>query len=157
MGWARAFHPSYEKTPIMTTTPTVFSLDQLDLGKRCEDAFEFEVTDDATGKGLGIHLTIIGGHAPQVQSFIAKNLNERRVFEQMQEKRGKRAAVRKIEDDIEFGTELAAIRIVGWRGISEPCTFENAVRLCTINPPIKEQILKASEDLANFTKPPAKT
>jgi hypothetical protein len=75
----------------------------------------------------------------------------------MQEKRGKKAVTRSIEEDMEFGTELTAIRVVGWRGISDPFTPEGAIRLCTINPPIKEQILKASDDIANFSKLPAKS
>ncbi len=134
-----------------------FSLDQLDLTKQCEGGFEFEVTDDATGKGTGIFLTVIGSHAPAVQNFTKKALNERRRFDEMQEKRGKKAVTRSIEEDMEFGTELTAIRVVGWRGISDPFTPEGAIRLCTINPPIKEQILKASDDIANFSKLPAKS
>jgi len=131
------------------------SLDQLNLTKQSETSFEFEVVDDATGKGTGIYLSVIGAHSATVQNFIRKSLNERRRFEDMQEKRGKKSSFRPIEEDIEFGTELAAIRVTGWRGISEPFTPEGALKLCTINPPIKEQILKASEDIANFTKPPA--
>lgn len=134
-----------------------FSLDQLDVTKQSEAGYEFEVLDDATGKGTGIFLTVIGAHAPAVQNFTKKTLNARRVFDEMQEKRGKKAATRTIEEDIEFGTELSAIRVVGWRGISDPFTPEGAVRLCTINPPIKEQILKASDDIANFSKLPAKS
>jgi len=134
-----------------------FSLDQLDLTKQCEGGFEFEVLDENTGKGTGIHLTVIGSHAPAVLAFTAKSLNARRVQDEMQEKRGKKAKLRTIEEDIEFGTELAAIRVIGWRGISDAFTPEGAIRLCTINPPIKEQILKASEDLANFTSLPAKS
>lgn len=134
-----------------------FSLDQLDLAKQCESSFEFEVLDDATGKGTGVFLSVIGAHAPAVQNFTKKALNERRRFDEMQEKRGKKAVTRTIEEDIEFGTELASIRVVGWRGISDPFSPENAIRLCTINPPIKEQILKASEDIANFMKSPAKS
>lgn len=134
-----------------------FSLDQLDLAKQCEESYEFEVIDDASGKGTGIYLSVLGAHAATVQNFIKKELNARRRFEDMQEKRGKKAAARTVEEDFAFGTELAAIRVTGWRGISEPFTPEGAIKLCTINPPIKEQILKASEDIANFTQTPAKS
>ena len=68
-----------------------FSLDQLDVTKQSEAGYEFEVLDDATGKGTGIFLTVIGAHAPAVQNFTKKALNARRVFDEMQEKRGKKA------------------------------------------------------------------
>jgi hypothetical protein len=135
----------------------MFSLSDLDVTKQSEAGFEFEVLDDSTGKGVGVHLTVIGAHAPAVQKFTSKKLNERRVFDEMNERRGKKAQIRKIEDDVEFGIELAAIRIVGWRGISDEFTPANAIQLCTVNPTIREQILKASEDLANFTKGSPKT
>ena len=135
----------------------MFSISDLDVTKQSEAGFEFEVQDDSTGKGVGVYLTVIGAHAPAVQKFTSKKLNERRVFDEMNERRGKKGQVRKIEDDVEFGIELAAIRIVGWRGISDEFSQANAVQLCTVNPTIREQILKASEDLANFTKGSHKT
>lgn len=134
----------------------MISLNDLDVSKACEVAHEFEVTDDATGKGTGIFLTVIGGHAPVLAEYSKKTLNERRVADAMHEKkdpRGKRPNVHLVEEDIEFSTELVAMRIVKWRGIAEPYSHENAVRLCTINPPIKEQILAVSEDLKNFPTP----
>ena len=133
-----------------------FSLSDLDVTKQCADGFEFEVTDDATGKGTGVFLTVIGAHAPVVLEFLRKALNARRVFDEMNEKRGKKAASRSIEDDIEFSTEQIAIRVTGWRGISDEFSHAGAMRLCTINPPIREQILRESESLANFTQKPAK-
>ncbi len=135
----------------------MFSIAELDITKQSEAGFEFEVQDDSTGKGVGVYLTVIGAHAPAVQKFTSKKLNERRVFDEMNERRGKKAQVRKIEDDVEFGIELAAIRIVAWRGISDEFSPANAVQLCTVNPTVREQILKASEDLSNFTKGSHKT
>lgn len=134
----------------------MLSLNDLDVSKACEVACEFEVTDEATGKGTGIFLRVIGGHAQVIADFEKKELNARRVAEVMAEKRdprGKNPKVVSIEEDIEFSTELIAMRVVGWRGIEEPYSHENAVKLCTINPPIKEQILAKSNDLKNFPTP----
>lgn len=131
----------------------MFSINDLDVKKSCEKGFEFEVTDDNTGKGTGIFLTVIGGHAQVIADFTKKTLNERRITDAMAEKRdprGKRLHVYKVEEDEIFSTELIAMRIIAWRGIKEEYSHENAVKLCTINPPIREQILKASEDLTNF-------
>lgn len=131
----------------------MFSLDDLDVTKACEKGYEFEVSDDATGKGVGIFLTVLGAHADRITEYTKKSLNERRLEEAMAQKRdprGKRPNVVPIEEDIEFSTELVALRVIGWRGIKEPYSHANAVRLCKSNPAIKEQILKESDNLANF-------
>lgn len=140
----------------------MLSLDDLDVSKACEVAYEFEVKNEITGKGTGVFLTVIGGHAQKILDYSKKEMNARRVAEAMADKRDPRgknpeAKVIPIEQDIEFSTELVAMRIVGWRGISDPYTHENAVRLCKINPPIKEQILAVSEDLKNFPTPFSKS
>lgn len=134
----------------------MYSLNDLDVTKSCEVEHEFEVKDETTGKGTGIFLTVIGSHAQCIQDFTKQEMNARRVAEAMNHKRdprGKAPVVVKIEEDIEFSTRLIAMRITAWRGIQEPFSLENAIRLCTINPPIKEQILAVSEDLKNFPTP----
>jgi hypothetical protein len=131
----------------------MYSLDDLNVTKSCDTPFEFEVTDDQTGKGTGIFLSVIGGHAQRILDFIQTTMNERRTADAMAEKRdprGKQIHIVPIEDDIAYSTALVAMRVVGWRGIKDPYTPEGAVKLCTINPPIKEQILAKSENLANF-------
>lgn len=128
---------------------TAVSLDSLNVAKQCESAFEFEYINES-GSNTGVFLTVIGSHAPELQKWVNSELNKRRNFEAMQTKRGK-DSVRLIEDDIDFGVELIALRIKGWRGINEPFTPENALRLCEINPLIVEQVKAASENLANFT------
>lgn len=133
-----------------------FSLDDLDQARVCDTPFEFEVTDDATGKGIGIFLSVIGGQAKRITDLTTKTLNERRIAEAMAQKtdpRNKRPHehVVPIEDDLEFTTELVAIRVVGWRGrIKEPYSHANAVKLCKTNQPIRDQILEKSENLKNF-------
>jgi hypothetical protein len=134
----------------------MLSLKDLDVAQACEVPFEFEVKDEVTGKGTGLFLTVVGSHAERILDFTKKALNERRVAEAMAAKRdprGRNAKPVPVEEDIEFSTEIVALRVVGWRGIEEPYSHENAIKLCTINPPIKEQILAVSEDLKNFPTP----
>lgn len=130
----------------------MYSLKDLDVGKACETPFKMEVTDEQ-GKGVGIFLFVIGAHAPAVQEFTKTSLNERRREDALAEKRdprGKQVHVRPVEEDFEFGTRHIAVRIVGWEGIEEPYSPAQAVKLCTINPEIKEQVLAVSENLKNF-------
>jgi hypothetical protein len=131
----------------------MYSLDDLDQGKACEKPYEFEVTNEIDGKGTGLFLSVVGAHAQRVLNLIQKTVDERRVAEAMAEKRdprGKQVHVRPIKEDIDYSTELVAVRVVGWRGIKEEYSPERAIKLCTINPGIKEQILAASEELRNF-------
>jgi len=60
--------------------------------------------------------------------------------------------IAKVEDDLEFGIELAAKRIVGWSGIEETFTPELAFELCKTNPVIRDQVVTASEDMSHYTK-----
>lgn len=144
----------------------MYSLDDLDQAKACEVPYKYEVKDEVTAKGTGLFLLIIGAHAQKVVDFSKKELDSRRVAEAMADKRDPRgknpeAKVIPIDRDINFSTELVAIRIVGWEGMEEPYSHENAIKLCTINPPIKEQVLGVSEDLkkypTRFTKPSSST
>lgn len=126
------------------------SLSDLNLKTKCADGYTFDFLDES-GNETGVKLTVLGAHAPSVQAWVNKQLNARRKQEAMQAKRGK-DDVRSIEDDIEFGVEFMAIRIIGWEGITEPWSPENARLLCETNPAVVEQVKEASEKLANFTK-----
>lgn len=128
-----------------------FSLADLNVQKKCEDAVKMEVVD-AAGKSIGVSLFVIGAHAPKVQNWINKELNQRRRADAVQAKRGKLSEIRPIEDDIEFGVEVIAIRITGWEGITDEFNAENALMLCQINPDICGQVREFSENIANFTQ-----
>lgn len=134
----------------------MYSLEDLDQSKACEVPYRFEVTDEATGKGTGIFLSVIGGQAQKIQDYAMKVANERRVEEAMAAKRdprGKKPQIVKAEADVEVSTELVALRIVGWEGIKEPYSHDLAVKLCSSNLQIKQQAYEASEDLKNFRTP----
>lgn len=126
------------------------SLADLNVQEKCAEGIEFELTTPA-GKGMGVFVTVLGGHAPSVQKWVNRQINQRRAAEAIQAKRGKND-VRPIEDDIDFGVEAISIRVTAWRGISEEFTPENALKLCTINPLIRDQIKDFSENIENFTK-----
>ena len=127
------------------------SLADLNVVKRCEESAEMEYMD-AGGKGTGVFLSVVGAHAPRVQNWINRELNNRRRYDAVQAKRGKLSDVRMIEDDIDFGVEVVSIRITGWRGITDPFNAENSLELCKINPEICQQVREFSENIANFTQ-----
>jgi len=55
-------------------------------------------------------------------------------------------------DAVKVGKELAAVRIVGWRGIKEDYTPDNAKKLCASNQMIADQVMSKSNALENFIK-----
>lgn len=131
-----------------------FSLSDLNIEAQSETPYEFEVVDDNNGKGTGIFLSVLGSHSKTVTDFVAKTLNaQRRAAALKARKRdNKDTDFTPVEDDIDFSIELAAMRLVAWRGITEPFSKENALILCRTNPVIKQQIVEASDDVKNFTK-----
>jgi hypothetical protein len=134
----------------MAAKKKMFSLSDLNVVKKCEEAVEFEVLDES-GEGVDIFISVVGGHASQVQNGVNKLINRRR-RQALGKKRGKKDDFTPVEDDINFGIEAAVIRMTGWRNITEEFNEENATLLCTINPDIRTQVIENSEAVANLTK-----
>ena len=133
----------------MTKSKTV-SLEDLNLSKQCEDAFEFEYIDPA-GNKTGIYISVIGSNAEKVRQFSIAEANKVRKEAALKGKR-KDNEFTPIEDDIEYFIRDAANRIVAWRGIDQECTAETAEYLCRVNSEIRRQVVEASNELSNFTK-----
>jgi hypothetical protein len=128
----------------------MIDLQALDLST--SEGYEFEYVSESSAIPSGIYITVLGSNSDHVKKWVRQALNKMRQREAMQAKRGKDVDIRTVEDDEQFSIESAAIRVTGWRGISQEFTPELAIKLCTINPEIRAQIIKESDDLGNFTK-----
>lgn len=132
------------------------SLSSLNAVKASETPFEFEyITPD--GGNSGVFLSILGGQSEAVTKTAAKMINEHRRKKAAREMNAKFNSKNNVEfdtleSDVEFGQRLAAVRIVGWRGINDPFTPENALLLCQTNKLIAAQVMEQSENLANFMR-----
>jgi len=135
----------------------VVSLAQLDATTASAEAFESEYINPA-GDSTGIFFKVLGSQCESVTAEVNKLVNERRRKEAAREVQRKIGVGKKtiefetIESDVEFGQRLAAQRLVGWRGISDPWTPENALKLCQTNRHIAAQITEQSEEMSNFMK-----
>lgn len=128
------------------------SIADLNLTARCESPMPLELVD-TKGDKIGVTVHVLGGHAKQVKDFVAQNINAARAKAAMSARTGQRKLdYTPVEQDIEFGVESIAIRVVSWDGLADECTFESAKLLCQINPDIRRQILEFSEDMGNFTR-----
>ena len=141
----------------MTTRKTAgFSLADLDARTQSETPFRFEYIQP-NGDVSGVFLHVLGAQSPKVTAEVNRLLNERRRKEALVEAQ-KRVSTRMgetftpVEDDIAFGHRLAAVRLVGWEGITEPYSPELALQLITSNQHIADQVAEQSGALENFMK-----
>lgn len=130
------------------------SLSSLNAVKASEAPFEFEYITPG-GEPSGVFLSILGGQSEVVTKTAAKMINDHRKKKAAREASSRFQSKHNVdfdtlESDVEFGQRLAAVRLVGWRGITDPFTPENALELCRINKLIAAQIMEQSENLANF-------
>ena len=137
----------------------LFDLNDLDAVTAGDTPFEVDYVR-ADGSSSGVFLLVLGSQSEKVQSEVNRLVNERRkkqaVAAAMQGKANPdKADYTPIEDDIAFGHRLTAVRLVGWRGIKQEWSAENAFRLVSRNSEIAEQITTASNNLGNFM--PAKS
>ena len=131
-------------------------LSALDLSTTSEQGYEFEFIPEATGIGEGFFITVLGKHADTVKEWTRKAVNNMRDRERMLAKKGK-DEFRKVEEDEAFGIQLAAITIIGWKGLNDngkPVEYSKdmALNICRINPEIRDQVSAASDLMSNFTK-----
>jgi len=132
------------------------SLADLDVVSKSETPFEFEYLK-ANGDGSGVFLSVLGGNSDAVRETAATLINARRqkqaAREMAKQRNGRPQTIAEydtVESDIEFGQRLAAVRLVGWRGISDPWSADNAAKLCASNPGVAAQVMEQSDNLDNF-------
>lgn len=134
-----------------------YSLKELDAAAASSEAVEFEYFSPA-GNKTGIFFLVLGSHSETVSNATAELQNERRrkaAAREVQKKIGvgqKPIEFDKFEDDVDYGQRMAAARLVGWRGISDEFTAENALRLCKSNAHVAAFITQCSDELGNFIK-----
>jgi hypothetical protein len=130
---------------------TTVSLSSLDIVSPCNTPYEFEHIDAVTNKPTGIFFSVLGAHSDPVKTWLRKSINASR-NKAVTLGLANKEYVRPFEEDEQDSIESAAVRLVGWRGITETFSPELAIQLCASNPEIKKEILTQSDNLANFTK-----
>lgn len=136
----------------MTKAP-MRSLASMNAERAGETAYEFEFLEE--GQPTGVFLQVIGGQTKRVKEWTMARLKQRRIAAAAREMNGSNRPEDKVEapeDDVSFGQEAAAVRLVGWRGLEEEFTPELGLELCRTNADAVRQIMAASEKAANFTR-----
>lgn len=132
----------------------MYSLDQLDATKACDVPHVFDFID-SRGAKTGVKLHVLGGQSEIVTQEVARLINERRQQAAQREmeirnSKSQLAEFEPIEKDIEFQRRLASVRLVGWDGISDAWSPENAFKLCKTNKDVLAQVTSQSEIMSNF-------
>jgi hypothetical protein len=107
-----------------------------------ETPYVFEVTSELTGKGIGLFITVTSAHAEQASTTLKSQVI---LAQRIAEFQNGHSTV----NELELEVLAASSRIVGWDGITEPFTKENAHTLCSTNPFIRHQILRVSNELSS--------
>lgn len=129
-----------------------FSLADLDAEKACSTPYEFEYLN-AEGEGTGVFFSVLGAESETVRAEVSRQIDEERKRTIEHRLRGKRdAPMVTLDQQIENGRKLAAVRLVGWRGITDTYSKENGLKLCMSNASIAQQINNKSDDAGNFMK-----
>lgn len=140
----------------MTKTAVTFA--SLNAVQACATPYEFEYIDPK-GNETGLFLQVLGGDSDVVKEASNKLSDSHR----------KREAIRAAEatrpgDEVTpkavidaLGQQLAAVRLVGWRGMDLDHTPELALQLCQQNSHLAETVMTKSNQLGNFPGGSSKT
>jgi len=134
----------------MTKETKLLSIDDLDLTAASDTPFNLELLN-TKGVKTGVALQVLGSESEKVQEWTNRQANRIRTQATQKSVTGKEK-VRTAEEDDEYIIESAAIRVVGWSGLAEPYSKENATRLMGRNVHIRMQVLQASNELGNYSK-----
>lgn len=164
----------------MTKTASValgaVSLDALDTRTLAETPFEFEYFGPDL-KPSGLFFRVIGAQSRTFTAALNAALNEDRqekanqAIAMVNRPRGQPTAppIETVEEGFEFGCQMSAHKLVGWRkpgeidgleeeqvkrfrGLDAEATYANRLRLMKTNPHIRAQVDAMSDDITNFTK-----
>lgn len=116
----------------------MIDLESLDIVEASEKGFDIEYKN--------IKIKVLGQHSAQVRKadiIYFKNTETLRNKDLTDEEFAEGAE--------EYAIARAASRIGGWKGIKQEYSKELAVRLCTINPELRDLILREADKVENFT------
>lgn len=138
----------------------MLDLEKIDTPATSETGVEIEL--EYNGKPCGWFVTVRGEHAPTVKKWQLGLGNKFRLQQWRDQRKGKGDGPSEMtQEDLELGLRGAAVRIAGFREIifgGKPYPFNeaNAYELVRRHPVWADQILEASADISNFTKPQSK-
>ena len=133
-----------------TTTPTAFDFASRDVAAKAEIGAELEVLDPVTSEPVGVYITLAGAdsavHRKAVATVSKRRMNGQKGF------RNKGFDLEKIDaENIEiFATCTLAWKGVTVDGVSLPCSRDNAIKMYTRFPWLREQVEQFISDRSEY-------
>lgn len=133
----------------------MFDIKKQDFAVAAEAGYEFELKLP-TGAGSGAKLTVIGDMSKTVQAYARKKFQEYQQKQAIARRKGKDNDQIDLDEAEELAVEAALVRLVGWKGIFEDgvevqFSKEKAAEVLKSAPWIREEIMRESADVLNFT------
>lgn len=136
----------------MSKAARTVSLADLNLIKKAEVPFKMNYIDPASGEPTGVFLHVLGAKGPTFTNWLNAKIDERNNRRALLKKRGRELEEETMEETQAFLCEAAAVRVVGWDGITEPFSKDLCLELMHANPELRGQVIEASNQVANFSK-----
>jgi len=133
----------------------MLDLDTTNVNKQSEEGYELEVLHPVTNEPTGAKITVRGEQSATVRNFSKRKYNEYKQREAQAKRRGREVEDLTLDEAEELAVESAVIRVISWEGIGasgKPLAFtpENATAVLKEHAWIRDQIVEASQNLANF-------
>ncbi|MBX9869283.1 MAG: hypothetical protein K2X63_05755 [Burkholderiaceae bacterium] len=138
----------------MTNEQKLVDINSFDTVSDCEVAHEMELLQPDLMTGTGIFLMVLGAHADCVAAHFKANTKKYIAGSKVAEKQNKEAefSERLIDNSLQNEVDGAAIRVNGWRNVTQPFSQDTLKAALKRNPQWIAQINKFSDSIGNFTK-----
>lgn len=135
---AKATETSIVETAV--TTPAAFDFATRDVAAKAEEGAELEVLDPVTSEAVGVYITLAGADSVVHRKAVA-NISKRR-FNNQKGFRNKGFDPERMEAE---SIEILAACTLGWKGVTLegvplPCSRDNAIKMYTRFPWLREQV-----------------
>ena len=137
-----------ETTPV--TTPAPFDFASRDVAAKAEEGAELEVLDPVTGEAVGAYITLAGADSVVHRQAVA-NISKRR-FNNQKGFRNKGFDPERMEAE---SIEILAACTLSWKGVTLegaalPCSRDNAIKMYTRFPWLREQVEAFISDRSEY-------
>lgn len=140
--------PAVETTTVTPATP--FDFASRDVAAKAEEGAELEVLDPVTGEAVGVYIVLAGAdssvHRKATASLSKRRLNGQKGF------RNKGWDPEKMEAE---SIEILAACTLSWKGVLVdgaplPCSRDNAIKMYTRFPWLREQVEQFISDRSEY-------
>lgn len=133
----------------------MLDLKKTDIAAISEEGYKFQLLLPEVKTPLDAWITVRGANAQKVKDFAKKKFSEMQRLEVIAKRKGKDVDPMTLDEAEEMAIDSAALRVKAWEGICEgkvevPCDEENIKRILKQHAWLREAILEASDNLANF-------